>query len=50
MQDKAAQKLFVLEQDVKISSLFDYMRNLDIINTDMSSKKVYKFQFESVKI
>ena len=47
-QDEAVQKLFVLAQDVKISNLFDYMRNLDIINTDMSLKKFYKLQFYEV--
>ena len=47
-QDEAVQKLFVLAQDVKISNLFDYMRNLDIINTDMSLKKFYKWEFYEV--
>ena len=47
-QDTAEQKLFVLAQDVKTSSLFGYMRNLDIINTDMSLRKFYKLRFYEV--
>ena len=47
-QGEAEQKLFVLARDAKTSSLFDYMRNLDIINTDMSLKKFYKWEFYEV--